>query len=55
VLGIVFGGVGWFYANQGRATNKGMAVAGVILGAFAVVFWPLLMMGVAAAASASAL
>jgi hypothetical protein len=55
VLGIVFGGVGWFYANHGRATNKGMAVAGVILGAFAVVFWPLLMMGVAAAASASAL
>jgi hypothetical protein len=55
VLGVVFGGVGWFYANQGRATNKGMAVAGVILGVFAVVFWPLLVVGAAAAAAASPL
>jgi len=43
VLGVVFGGIGWFYATQGRATNKGMAVAGVVLGIFAVVFWPLLL------------
>jgi hypothetical protein len=43
VLGVVFGGIRWFYATQGRATNKGMAVAGVVLGVFAVVFWPLLL------------
>ncbi len=56
VLGVVFGGIGWFYANQGRATNKGMAVAGVILGVFAVAFWPLvLVVGAAAAAGASPL
>jgi Domain of unknown function (DUF4190) len=42
VLGIVFGSIGWHYAKQGRATNKGMAIAGVILGVLAVAFWPIL-------------
>lgn len=40
VLGVVFGGIGWHYANQGRATNKGMAIAGLVLGIFAIAFWP---------------
>ena len=42
VLGIVFGGIGLYYASEGRATNKGTAIAGLVLGIFAVVFWPLL-------------
>jgi hypothetical protein len=48
VLGIVFGGIGVYYANQGRATNKGAAIAGLVLGIFAVVFWPLLLAIIAA-------
>jgi hypothetical protein len=51
-LGIVFGGIGLYYANQGRATNKGAAIAGLVLGIFAVVFWPVLL-AIAGAASTS--
>ena len=50
VLGIVFGGIGLYYASQGRATNKGAAIAGLVLGIFAVLFWPLLL-AIAGAAS----
>ena len=35
VLGIVFGGVGLARANRGEATNKGMAMTGVVLGCIA--------------------
>jgi hypothetical protein len=41
LLGIVFGSIGWYYASQGKATNKGMSIAGLVLGIFAVAFWPL--------------
>jgi hypothetical protein len=51
VLGIVFGGIGLYYANQGRATNKGAAIAGLVLGIFAVLFWPLLLAIAGAVAS----
>jgi hypothetical protein len=52
VLGIVFGGIGLYYASQGRAANKGTAIAGLVLGIFAVVFWPVLL-AIAGAASTS--
>ena len=32
VLAIVFGAVGWARANKGQATNKGQAIAGLVLG-----------------------
>ncbi|MCH7229486.1 DUF4190 domain-containing protein [Glycomyces sp. L485] len=32
VLAVVFGAVGWYRANQGMATNKGVAIAGLVLG-----------------------
>ncbi len=32
VLAIVFGAVGWSRANKGQATNKGQAIAGLVLG-----------------------
>ncbi|MGH3855194.1 MAG: DUF4190 domain-containing protein [Pseudonocardiaceae bacterium] len=40
ILGVVFGSIGWYYANQGHATNRGMSIAGLVLGVFALVFWP---------------
>ena len=52
ILGVVFGSIGWYHANQGKATNKGMSIAGLILGVFAIVFWPL-WIAVAAAAVAN--
>lgn len=53
VLGIVFGSIGWYYATQDRATNKGMSIAGLVLGTFAVVFWPVTII-IAAASVAGA-
>ncbi|WP_211116365.1 DUF4190 domain-containing protein [Glycomyces buryatensis] len=32
ILAVIFGGVGIARANKGEATNKGMAVSGVVLG-----------------------
>jgi hypothetical protein len=32
VLAVVFGAVGWGRANKGQATNKSMAIAGLVLG-----------------------
>jgi hypothetical protein len=32
VLAIVFGAVGWSRANKGQATNKKIAIAGLVLG-----------------------
>ncbi|MGH3571638.1 MAG: hypothetical protein ACRDUW_07395 [Pseudonocardiaceae bacterium] len=51
ILGVVFGSIGWYYANQGSATNKGTSIAGLILGIFAVAFWPV-WIAIAAAAVA---
>lgn len=52
ILGVVFGSLGWYYANQGRATNKGMSIAGLTLGIFAIAFWPILIIIVAVASPA---
>ncbi|MCC3765755.1 hypothetical protein K3N28_22095 [Glycomyces sp. TRM65418] len=35
ILGIIFGGLGIARANRGEATNKGMAITGVVLGCIA--------------------
>jgi hypothetical protein len=43
VLATVFGAVGLSYARKGKATNKGMAIAGLVLGIIAIVFWPLVL------------
>jgi hypothetical protein len=51
VLGIVFGGIGLYYAIQGQATNKGTAIAGLVLGIFAVMFWPVLLASAGAASN----
>ncbi|THV28008.1 DUF4190 domain-containing protein [Glycomyces paridis] len=32
VLAIVFGAIGWSRANKGQATNKGIAITGLVLG-----------------------
>lgn len=32
ILAIVFGAIGWGRANKGRATNKGIAITGLVLG-----------------------
>jgi uncharacterized membrane protein HdeD (DUF308 family) len=32
VLAIIFGAVGWSRANKGRATNKSIAITGLVLG-----------------------
>lgn len=39
VLAIIFGAIGISKANAGRATNKGMATAGLVLGIVAVGLW----------------
>lgn len=43
ILAVSFGGVGLARANRGEATNKGMAMAGVVLGVItlglAIIFW----------------
>jgi hypothetical protein len=43
ILAVIFGGIGVARANKGEATNKGMAVTGVVLGsitlALAIVGW----------------
>lgn len=41
VLAIIFGGVGISRANSGRASNKGMAVAGLVLGIVAIALFVL--------------
>lgn len=50
VLATTFGAIGLVKANKGEATNKGMAIAGLVLGVVALVFWPIVL--VIAAASA---
>ncbi|MGH3823087.1 MAG: hypothetical protein ACRDRA_09690 [Pseudonocardiaceae bacterium] len=54
ILGIVFGGIGLYYASQGKATNKGMSIAGLVLGIFAVAFWPVTFLIVGASAAGAA-
>lgn len=39
VLAIIFGSIGISRVNQGRATNRGAATAGIVLGIIAVVLW----------------
>lgn len=39
VLAIIFGAIGINRANAGRATNKGAATAGLVLGIVGVVLW----------------
>lgn len=46
VLAIVFGAIGWSRANKGQATNKGYAIAGLVLGilsffTFCLAYWVL--------------
>ncbi len=36
VIATVFGSLGWWQANRGKATNKGMAIAGFVMGVIAV-------------------
>jgi hypothetical protein len=36
VIATVFGSLGWWQANQGKATNKGMAIAGFVMGVIGV-------------------
>jgi hypothetical protein len=42
ILGVVMSGVGLSYANNGRANNKGMAIAGLcvsLVGLFICILW----------------
>jgi len=42
IIGIVLSGVGMNYANQGRAHNKGLAIAGLcvsVVGLFICILW----------------
>lgn len=36
VVATVFGSLGWWQANRGKATNKGMAIAGFVMGVIGV-------------------
>lgn len=53
LLATVFGGVGLGKANRGEATNKGMAVAGLVLGIITMAVWPVLIAIAAAGAAIS--
>jgi hypothetical protein len=53
LLATVFGGIGLAKANRGEATNKGMAVAGLVLGIITMAVWPVLIAIAAAGAAIS--
>ena len=52
LLATTFGGIGLAKANRGEATNKGMAIAGLVLGIIAMAVWPVLIAIAAAGAAA---
>lgn len=52
ILATVFGSVGWYRANHGQASNRGMAIAGVVLGVVTIVFFPVMISAVFASAPA---
>lgn len=51
LLATIFGGIGLTKANRGEATNKGMAIAGLVLGIITMAVWPVLI-AIAAASAA---
>jgi hypothetical protein len=53
VLATTFGGIGVAKANRGEATNRGMAIAGLVLGIITMAAWPVLI-AIAAASAAAA-
>jgi hypothetical protein len=51
-IGLILGGVGTYQAVKGRATNRGLAIAGVVL-SFLACFGPLVLLGLGIAGSQS--
>lgn len=53
LLATIFGGIGLTKASRGEATNKGMAITGLVLGIITMAIWPVLIAIAAAGAAAT--